>query len=175
MENRPPQQETPRRPPGSGRKPNGSGGSPTPPWLWLLVIGLLALIFWQFVPKTEVQVLYHPWFIEQVENDNIKSISFQGNEIRGELRQVQPYTAPTGASIPVRRFSTYAPSEDLIRPVVERLQEHAKKAEEKGVELVKIEGSPPSTPNSLAWVMILMPTFLIVAFIWLMMRRARGG
>jgi cell division protease FtsH len=140
-----------------------------------MVIGSMALIFWQFVPKTQVQVLYHPWFIEQVEHDNIKSISFQGNEIRGELRQVQPYTAPTGASTQVRRFYTYAPSEDLIRPVVERLQEHAKKAEEKGVELVKIEGSPPNTPSGLAWVMILMPTFLIVAFIWLMMRRARGG
>ena len=40
MENRPPQQETPRRPPtNSGRKTNGSGGSPTPPWLWLLLLG----------------------------------------------------------------------------------------------------------------------------------------
>src|SRR4029077_11027141 len=65
------------------------------------------------------------------------------------------------------------PSEDLIKPVVEKLQESAKKAREKGTEPVKIEGSPPSTANSLAWVMILMPTFLIAAFIWLMMRRAR--
>ena len=67
MENRPPQQETPRRPPPTGRKPNGSGGPPTPPWLWLIVIGLLALIFWHFVPKTEVEVPYHPWFTEQVD------------------------------------------------------------------------------------------------------------
>ena len=43
MENRPPQPETPRRPPNSGRKTNGSGGSPTPPWLWLLVMGLQIL------------------------------------------------------------------------------------------------------------------------------------
>ncbi|HZW31483.1 MAG TPA: ATP-dependent zinc metalloprotease FtsH [Isosphaeraceae bacterium] len=173
MENRPPQQETPRRPPAPGRKPNGSGGSQTPPWLWLLVLGLLALIFWQFVPKNEVQVLYHPWFMEQVENDNIKSISFQGNEFRGELREPQPYSTTTGASTLVRRFFTYAPSEELIKSVVEKLQEHAKKAKEKGIEPVKIEGSPPSTANGLAWVMFLMPTFLIAAFIWVMMRRAR--
>jgi cell division protease FtsH len=140
-----------------------------------MVIGLLALIFWQYVPKTEVQVLYHPWFIEQVENDNIKSISFQGNEFRGVLRHPQPYVTPTGASTVVLRFYTYAPSEDLIRPVVERLQEHAKKAEEKGVELVKIEGSRPNTASGLAWVMLLMPTLLILAIIWLMLRRARGG
>ena len=48
-----------------GRKTNGSGGSPTPPWLWLLLIGGFALIFWQFVPKTEIQVLYYPWFLSR--------------------------------------------------------------------------------------------------------------
>ena len=89
MENRPPQQETPRRPPtNTTRKPNGSGGSPTPPWLWLLLLGGFALIFWQFVPKTEVQVLYYPWFYEQVERDNIKSVTIQVTEIRGADERV---------------------------------------------------------------------------------------
>src|SRR5947207_3399312 len=137
MENRPPQPETPRRPPTSGRKTNGSGGSPTPPWLWLLVIGLLALIFWQFVPKTEVQVLYYPWFMEQVDNDNIKSISFQDREIRGELRERQSYSTPSGTTTPVTKFTTYAPSEDLVKPVVEKLQEHAVNNKKKGVDPVK--------------------------------------
>ena len=97
-------------------------GRSTPPWLWLTVIGLLALIFWQFVPKTEVQVLYYPWFMEQVERDNIKSISFQDREIRGELREKQPYTTPSGTNTPVQKFTTYAPSEDLIKPdIIERV------------------------------------------------------
>src|SRR5262245_28916347 len=170
----------PPRPEDSGWSPDIGPSKPrfgqsTPPWLWLLVMGLLALIFWQFVPKTEVQVRYHPWFIEQVDNDNIKSISFQGNEFHGELREPQPYSTSAGSSSLVRRFYTYAPSEDLIKPVVEKLQAHAQNAKEKGVEPVTIEGSPPNTANGLAWVMILMPTFLIAAFIWLMMRRARGG
>src|SRR5207244_4409456 len=125
MENRPPPPETPRRPPTSGRKMNGSGGSPTPPWLWILVIALLGVIFWQFVPKNEHQVLYYPWFMEQVENDNIKSISFQDREIRGELRDVQPYVTRSGSSTPVRRFYAYAPSVDLIKPVVEKLEVRA--------------------------------------------------
>ena len=93
MENRPPQQETPRRPPtNSGRKTNGSGGSPTPPWLWLLLLGGFALIFWQFVPKTEVQVLYYPWFYEQVQADNIKSITIQGNGDPGRAAREQTTT-----------------------------------------------------------------------------------
>ena len=49
------------------------------------------LIFYQFVPKAETSVGYYPWFYEQVQADNIKSISIQGTEIRGELRKDQPY------------------------------------------------------------------------------------
>src|SRR6516164_11412824 len=92
MENRPPQQETPRRlPPSGGRRPNGSSGSPTPPWLWLLLIGGFAIIFWQFMPKPETAVDYNPWFLDQVDGDNIKKVSIQANEVRGELRQEKPY------------------------------------------------------------------------------------
>jgi len=138
-----------------------------------LVIGLLALIFWQFVPKTEVQVLFYPWFMDQVDNDNIKSISFQEREIRGELRERQSYSTPSGTTTPVTKFATYAPSEDLVKPVVEKLQEHAAKNKLKGVEPVKIEGNPPSSAGSVAWVMLLLPTFVIIGFIYLMMRRAR--
>ncbi len=51
MMNRPKQQES------QGRlSSNSSRRSLTPPWLWLLLIGGLALIFWQFVPRTEIQV-----------------------------------------------------------------------------------------------------------------------
>lgn len=92
MENRPPQQEPPRRPPTNNvRKTDGSGGSPTPPWLWLLLLGGFGLIFYQFVPKAETSVGYYPWFYEQVQNDNIRSILPQGTEIRGELRKEQDY------------------------------------------------------------------------------------
>jgi cell division protease FtsH len=171
--------DPPPRPENSGWSPEvgptkpGLGDRPSPPWLWLLVMGLLALIFWQFVPKAEVQVPYLPWFLEQVEKDNIKSLIFQGTEIRGELREPKPYIPASGGPRLVRRFYTYAPSEDLIKPVVEKLQEHAKEARKKSVEAITIEAGPPNQASGLAWVMLLLPTFVIVAFIWLMMRRAR--
>ncbi len=105
MMNRPKQQES------QGRlSSNSSRRSLTPPWLWLLLIGGLALIFWQFVPKTEIQVNYYPWFVEQVESDNIKLLSIQGTELRGELRTEQPYLNPsTLTTILVRRFVTFHP------------------------------------------------------------------
>ena len=169
MENRPPQQETPRRPPNSGRKTNGSGASPTPPWLWLIVIGLLALIFWQFVPKQEIPVQYYPWFVEQVKNENLKSISIQGNELRGELRRETPYNSSSGTSVPVRRFYTYIPSEELIAPLCEKLTH----GNEKDTEIVRIEGNPPNPGGGLAWIVFLVPMFVILGVIYLMMRRAR--
>ena len=162
MENRPPQQETPRRPPTSGRKPNGSGASPTPPWLWLIVIGLLALIFWQFVPKQEVQVLYYPWFEEQVSSGNIKSILVQGTEIRGELRKAVPYSPSPGTTpVTVGKFFTYVPSEALIPPLYERLTKEA----EKRAEVAHIDGSPPNPGNGLAWILFLLPTFVVLGVI----------
>src|SRR4051794_19071539 len=89
MESRPPQ-DPPRRTAG-GRKPNGASGSTTPPWLWLVLIVGFALIFWQLSSKNETQVSYSPWFLDQVERGNIKSISIQGTEARGELRKKEFY------------------------------------------------------------------------------------
>ena len=87
MEYPPPEQElTPPPPKGTARETNGSGGHRTPPWLWLLLLGGFGLIFYQFVPKAEVSVRYYPWFYDQVQADNIKAISIQDLEIRGELR-----------------------------------------------------------------------------------------
>jgi cell division protease FtsH len=178
MENRPPQQETPRRlPPSGGRRPNGSAGSPTPPWLWLLLIGGFALIFYQFVPNYQTQVLFYPWFIDQVDSDNIKSISIQGNELRGELRKETQYLDPTKLTTTlVKKFITYAPSEASVQPIVEKLIQNDRKLQaekQKAAEPIRIDPQPPNTASGLAWIMLLLPTFVILGFIYLMMRRAR--
>jgi len=141
------------------------------------LIGGFALIFWQFVPKTEFQVLYYPWFIEQVDSDNIKSFSIQGNELRGELRKEQQYLNPsTQTPTLVRKFITYAPSEASVDPIVRKLIENDKKIQADGkktVEPIRIDPQPPNTASGLAWIMLLLPTFVILGFIYLMMRRAR--
>jgi cell division protease FtsH len=198
MENRPPQQDTPRRPPTSGRKTNGSGGSPTPPWLWLLVLGGFALIFWQFVPRTETPVEYYPWFLDQVKKGNVKTINFQGTEIHGELRAEQKYTSSSSVTpTTVRKFYTYAPSEESIYPLEQELRKNSVKADgeknnavkvegqrngegKPGAEKdksasdeVRIEGNPPNQATGLAWIMLLLPTFVILGLFYLMMRRAR--
>src|SRR3954447_19722345 len=160
MESRPPQ-ESPRRPAG-GRKPNGSGGSPTPPWLWLLLIAGFGLIFWQFAPKNEVAVSYSPWFLDQVDEDNIKSLSLQGLEVRGELRRKVTYHPPTGTGPqPVTRFSTSFPSESSIDTVLNKIGEREKAGGEKEAgrkqveEPVRIETSLPTATNTFVWITLL--------------------
>ena len=191
MENRPPQPETPRRPPtNSGRKTNGSGGSPTPPWLWLLLLGGFALIFWQFVPKNEVQVLYYPWFYEQVETDNIKSITIQGTEIRGELRTESRLreSGDADASSRCRNSSPMPPTEPSLErssrrsssindekkptPKSRRTEEIGRRKKGRRTSSRSIR-SRANSANSLAWILFLLPTFVVLVFFYLMMRRAR--
>ncbi|APW59034.1 ATP-dependent zinc metalloprotease FtsH [Paludisphaera borealis] len=176
MENRPQPQEPPRKPTPVPRKTNGSGGSPTPPWLWLLLIGGFAIIFWQFKPKPETPVVYSPWFLDQVDQDNIKSLAILGTEARGELRDSQPYQSTSSTnSVPIKTFITNFPTEQSIDPIVQKLRDGKPKDGGKKAthDPVRIDVSPANTPNGLVWLMLLLPTFLILGFIYLMMRRAR--
>ena len=169
MESRPPQ-ESPRRPAGA-RKPNGSGGSPTPPWLWLVLIAAFALIFWRFTPGNEFQVSYQPFFIDQAKAGNIKSLNVQGVEVRGEFRKEVKY-APAGSTnvVNVKKFSTYFPSEESIKPLLDKIEEWAEVTHS---DPVRIDNSPPNLNNGLVWITLLLPTFVILGLIYFMMRRAR--
>src|SRR3954454_10824853 len=159
MASRPPQ-ESPRRPNG-GRKPNGTGGTPTPPWLWFLLIVGFGLIFWQFTPKNETTVSYSPWFLDQVDSGNVKSLTMQGLEVHGELRQEKKYQPATSAPVQtVKKFTTNFPSEQAIQPVMEKLRavSEASKAEP-----VRIGPGPAQrAATSLVWITLLLPTFVIL-------------
>jgi cell division protease FtsH len=178
MENRPPQQEPPRRPPTTNaRKTDGPGGSPTPPWLWLLLLVGFGLIFYQFVPKPETTVGYYPWFYEQVQNDNIKSILPEGTVLRGELRKEQDYqSAPNQPPQKVKRFQTNATSEVSIEEILKTLIQHDAKRtpeEKKAGEGVHIDPQPANSATGLLWMIFLFPAILLLVFLYLFVRRAR--
>src|SRR4051812_27238164 len=122
MESRPPQEPS-RRPSTNGRKPNGAGNSPTPPWIWVFLIAVVGLITWVLTGKNETSVNYSPWFIEQVKNDNIESLTTEGLVIHGKLRHETPYNPPDPGAAPqkVSRFTTSFASEDQIKPVIDEL------------------------------------------------------
>ncbi len=169
MESRPPQEPT-RRPSTNGRKPNGAGGSPTPPWIWVFLIAVVGLITYLLSGKNETTVNFSPWFMEQVHADNIEYLATEGLVIHGKLRKETQYNPPEPEQPKkVTRFITTFLSEDQIKPVVDELTNRVGKK----AETPRIEGSTTQGANGLVWLSLLLPTVGFVLLIYLMMRRAR--
>jgi cell division protease FtsH len=134
-----------------------------PWWLWLLTIGGFGLIFWQFMPAGAHSVPYSPWFLDQVESGNIQSLTIQGMEIRGVVRDDNPGRDGADLSRPrIRRFVTYFPSEQSIEPVVRRLREARKDVEPATVE------TGPSQEGGLLRLVLLVQAFSLLAIVFLL-------
>ncbi len=172
MESRPPQ-EPPRRPaPTNGRKPNSaSGASPAPPWLWVFLIAVVALITWLIKPNNEVTVNYIPWFQDQIKGDNIETLTIQGNKAQGKLRKEADYETPgTQNRVKVAKFVAYLPqTEEAVNDTVKALKDRTGKT----APQPKIEVLPPEGAGGLLWMTFLLPTILFLGLIYVMMRRAR--
>src|SRR5262249_45104497 len=135
-----------------------SAGASAPPWLWALLVGGFGLIFWVFKPDSTYTVTYNPWFLDQVEDDNIKSLVIQDTEIRGELRQDQQFRSlGSPASVPVRKFTAYFPSQHSIEPVIKLLRER-----NRTTEPVQIQTTPPSSERGWMWLVLFFQTVLIL-------------
>ena len=185
MENpKPPKDaDTNRRAP-ERRKANGGGsggGAPTPPWSLLFLIAALVLVFLIWNPfKAEVRVSY-PWFMDQINGDNIESITFQGNEARGKLREPdKEYKASENAKPQtVTYFVNTIPTEDQLDKVFGLLLADTLPGKEPGTTVPRTLPRPrvdtlePQAPTGLLWISVLMPLLLIGGLIYFMMRRAR--
>ncbi len=123
MESRPPQ-EPPRRPSASGRKPNGSGGSPTPPWIWVFLIAVVGLITYVLSGKNETTVNVSPWFMEQVHDDNIEYLMIEDLTLHGRLRRETTFAQPE--PLPpikdVKRFTATVLTENQLDEIRKELE-----------------------------------------------------
>ncbi|WP_152053604.1 ATP-dependent zinc metalloprotease FtsH [Tautonia marina] len=188
MENpRAPKDGDPDRKPADRRKPGsqqsggsggGSTGTPTPPWSLLFLIAAMVLVFLMWNPfKSEIRVSYYPWFLDQVNTDNIESITFQGRDVRGKLRTPdQEYKASDSAkATTVSQFTTTIPTEDALDRVMALLQGETVPAtgEARSSPPPRIEVLEPQAPTTLLWLSFLLPMLLIGGLIFFMMRRAR--
>ncbi len=177
MESRPPQPEPNRRRP-EGRKPaNGAGGGmPPPTWFWIVLILGLGAVALAYYPKSEVEVAYSPWFWDQINSDNVKTIQFQGTEIRGSLRnkaQFRPVDAAVKDAAMVERFVTYLPpTEGELNRLMAALTRPTR-ADNTKRDLPEVTTLPPQAAGSAFWISMLLPLLVVVGVVWLMMRRAR--
>jgi hypothetical protein len=125
------------------------------------VLGGFALMFWMFAPTPFLPVPYAPWFLDQVEAGNIKGLLIRGQEIRGEVREPTTYRSASSAhDDEFTRFLTHAPSPDCLAPVVAALREP-----KAGREPVVIEAEPVSPLGELSWLLLLLPSILLLIMI----------
>ncbi len=137
-----------------------------------MLVVFIMIIMYLIQPRSEVAVEYSPWFLEQVEKDNVETLSLQGLEVHGKLRDEKTYNPPTQSSpVKVMKFSTYFPSEDSIKPIVDQLRD--RKGKKENSTPVRIDSQPAQGAGLLIWLTILAPSMIILAVIYVMMRRAR--
>ena len=175
MESRPPQ-EPPRRPSASGRKPNGTGGSPTPPWIWVFLIAVVGLITYVLSGKNETPVNVSPWLMEQVHNDNIEYLMTEGLVLHGRLRKETTFNQPEPLPVikDVKRFTVTLLTENQLDEIRKELENPLDgKGQPKKYETPRIEGTPGQGATGLVWLSLLVPTLGFVLLVYLMMRRAR--
>ena len=173
MENRPPQQETPRRPPtNSGRKTNGSGGSPTPPWLWLLLLGrlrpdLLAVRAQdRDLGRLLSLVLRAGPGRQHQDASRSRGLRFAASCGKEQLYQNSPTQTPAaGHEVHHQRAVGSVDRADRSEadPADEREEEPRRRRRKEGRRRwSRSIRSPPTRPTGSGWIMLLLPTFVIL-------------
>jgi cell division protease FtsH len=138
----------------------------------LVVLALLALNLYissqALQPASRVAVPYYPTFINEVNKDNVSSISSTGNSVQGTFKTAVKYPSNSKTARPTTLFSTQIPAFANNSQLSDLLQKHG----------VTINAHAISNGPSF-WESLLYgfgPTILFVALlIWFMRRAAASG
>ena len=161
--------------------PNGRGApaQSKPPMIprsrtfLLILLGLLALnlvaSFMTGGPVDRERVPYQPFFVDQVEADNVTEISSRAESIEGSLEEEATYDPPgEDEPVTVNDFETEVPTFIDPAQLTRLLEDHD----------VIINAEPPDEGRSLIATLLLgfLPTLLLVGFfIWLYRRQTAAG
>jgi cell division protease FtsH len=160
--------------------PDGRGmpeqHKPPPPHrlraFWLLFAGLLA-VNWLFVllaqppGQPRVKVPFSPYFIEQVEAGQVKSISTKGDTIKGTFATKLRYPPGDQKATQTTLFSTEVPTFWSHSSLTALLQQ----------KRVEVNAQNPNPGTSLISTILLGfgPTLLLIALFYFLARRASSG
>jgi cell division protease FtsH len=154
--------------------PSGPPPHRTRGFLWFVVIlialnWLSVLLFAPTSTNTEkrVTVPFNPFFLEEVQAGQVKSISTKGDSVEGTFATKLRYPPTSKTATPTKQFSTQIPAFWNSAPLSALLKE-------KGVV---INAKPTTTSTSLLAELLLGfgPTLLIVGLFVLLARRAAQG
>jgi cell division protease FtsH len=142
------------------------------PWFWIILLVVLSLN-WAAVlmargsGQPRVKVPFSPYFLNQVQNGVVKSISSKGDTIQGTFVRKVVYPAGSSKAKPTTLFSTEVPTFWDNAALTRQLQA-------KGVE---VNAKNPNPGRSLIGELLLGfgPTLVFIGLFWFLASRARSG
>jgi cell division protease FtsH len=149
---------------------------PTPPHRWrgfwifflaLLAINWLSLLLVHTSGEPRVKVPFSPYFIDQVNAGQVKSISSTGDTIQGTFTSKLRYPANDAKATPTTLFSTQVPSFWSSESLTSLLESNQ----------VEVNAQNPSPGTSVLATILLGfgPTLLLIGLFWFLARRAQAG
>jgi cell division protease FtsH len=160
--------------------PDGRGmpenQKPPPPHRWrgfwvfltvLLALNWLSVLLFQPSAQPRVDVPFSPFFLQQVQTGNVKSISAKGDTIQGTFATKVRYPPSGQKTTPTTLFSTQVPSFWNGAALTSLLQS-------KGIQ-VNAQNPNPGTSLVAELLLGFGPTLLLVGLFLLLARRATAG
>jgi len=156
----PPNDGPPSERPPTERRPSGGGSSPSLRWVPWIVLALIAAAFVVSSlagGSSSKADLTYSQFVNQVDDDNVKSIDF--NKSTGSISGT--FDTPVNGKA---QFSSSGPKDNLPDPLLSTIKK-------KGIEFNYVDEGSNILGDILLWV---LPLVLIIGlFVW-MSRRAQG-
>src|ERR1700761_6769854 len=162
--------------PGPDRRGGPEPPKPPPPhrlrMFWIVVIAFLALN-WLFVllasssGQPRVSVPFTPYFINQVNAGQVKSISSRGDTIQGTFAKAVRYPSNDAKATPTTLFSTQVPTFWSNQSLTDLLQS-------KGVQ-VNAKNPNPGTSVLATILLGFGPTILFIALFYFLIRRSASA
>jgi len=160
--------------------PDGRGmpddHKPPPPhrlrWFWIFFLVLLALnwgsvLLAQPGGQPRVKVPFSPYFLQQVQAGQVKSISSKSDTIDGTFKAKVRFPATDAKATPTTLFSTQVPS----------FWDHTSLTNLLRSQGVRVNAQNPNPGTSVLGEILLGfgPTLLFIGLFWWLARRAQSG
>jgi cell division protease FtsH len=133
----------------------------------VLLVVALGLNYWgahRVIQETRIRVPYSPFFLQQVKEDNVVSVTSMASKLQGEFART---TKPPGTSTASTRFVTQIPSFADTRQLSQLLQQHGVVVNAKAID----NGGP-------LWQRLLLglgPTIVLLLLLFFIFRRMSGS
>jgi cell division protease FtsH len=132
--------------------------------VWFLLLAMLIFLGWNmYVRQAQTTKISYSAFVQQVKQGNVDSVTVQGDEIEGSLKQQAKLPTETGQAEQYEYFITYLPSFGHDK-LMDLLDEHE----------VEVKTLPQSDPAFWYFLISFLPLILILWIGFVQYKRMQG-